>query len=156
MTTDEYMIRRCIKLAENAVAKGDSPFGALVACGRTIIAESENRMRLDHDITQHAEILAIRKAQKKLHTSDLTGYTLYSNCEPCPMCSFMAREAKFKKIVFALPSRWMGGYTRWHILQDKKLSQFRPFFRSPPVIVRGLLEDEAKKIFQRLEWDWMF
>jgi len=156
MTTDEHMIRRCITLAEHAVAKGDSPFGALVARGRTIIAESENRMRLGHDITQHAEILALRKAQKKLHTSNLFGYTLYSNCEPCPMCSFMAREAKFKKIVFALPSRYMGGYTRWHILQDKKIAHFRPFFRTPPIVVSGLLKDEALKIFKTLGWDKMF
>jgi tRNA(adenine34) deaminase len=156
MTTDEYMIRRCIALSEHAVAKGDSPFGAIVGRGRTIIAESENRMRLKEDITQHAEILAIRKAQKFLHTSDLSGYTLYSNCEPCPMCSFMAREAKFTKIVFALPSRYMGGYTRWHILQDKKIANFRPFFRTPPVVVGGLLKNEALKIFQKLGWDRMF
>jgi tRNA(adenine34) deaminase len=150
MTTDEFMIRRCIALAEKAVSEGDSPFGALIAKGKKIIVESGNRMRLDHDITQHAEILVMRKAQKILHTSDLSSYTLYSNCEPCPMCSFMAREAKFGKIVFAMPSRYMGGYTRWNILQDKKLAEFPPYFKTPPKVTGGLLEDEARKLFKRV------
>jgi tRNA(adenine34) deaminase len=156
MSTDELMVRRCIALAEKAVGKGDSPFGALIAKGRTIIVESENRMRQDHDITQHAEILVIRKAQKLLHTSDLSAYTLYSNCEPCPMCSFMAREAKFRKIVFAMPSRYMGGYTRWNILQDKKLAEFPPYFALPPKVISGLLEDEARKTFKRVGLDTAF
>lgn len=156
MRTDEMLIRRCIALSAKAVEEGDSPFGALIARGKNVIVQSGNRMKLDADITQHAEILAIRQAQKKLHTSDLSAYTLYSNCEPCPMCAFMAREAKFKKIVFALPSRFMGGYTRWHILQDLKLARFKPFFRKPPVVVAGLLKDEAGVVFRRLGWHWMF
>jgi tRNA(adenine34) deaminase len=156
MTTDEYMIMRCIALAEKAVEKGDSPFGALIAKGKTIIAESENRMRQDNDITRHAEILVMRKAQKLLHTSDLSSYTLYSNCEPCPMCSFMAREAKFRKIVFAMPSRYMGGYTRWNILQDKKLAEFPPYFKIPPKVIGGLLEKQARKLFKRVGLDKAF
>ena len=85
MTTDEQMITRAIKLAQESFEAGDSPFGCVVAKGKKIIMETKNRMKLDDDITAHAEIRAIRQMQKKLGTSDLSDYTLYSNFEPCPM-----------------------------------------------------------------------
>lgn len=153
MNLDEDFIRRCIVLSQKAVEKGDSPFGALIVRKNKILVESENRMHQDNDITNHAEILVMRRAQKLLKTSDLSDCTLYSNCEPCPMCSFMAREAKFKKIVFSVRSLWMGGYTKWAILQDKKLGECKPYFDKPPVIIQGVLVDEAIKVFRKFGWN---
>jgi tRNA(adenine34) deaminase len=156
MTIDEMMIGRCIQLAEDAVQAGDSPFGALIACGSSILVESGNRMRIDNDITAHAEILVIRQAQKINKSSDLSRYTLYSNCEPCPMCSFMAREAKFHKIVFALKSRYMGGLSRWNILHDPKLEHLKPYFSKAPKVVAGVLEKEAVNTFRKIGWEKFF
>ena len=114
---DEKFIRKCIELSNEAVKNGDAPFGAIVVQEGKIIAEASNESRAK--TSDHAEIIVMHKAKKFLKGNDLLSCTLYSNCEPCPMCSFMAREYKLEKIVFAMPSPFMGGYSRWNILEDK-------------------------------------
>lgn len=146
-------MRRCIELSEEALAKGDAPFGSLVARGEEIVAEAANDAR--NKVTDHAEIIALNKAHQALGTSDLSGCTLYTNAEPCPMCSFMAREFKISRVVFALPSPYVGGYSKWPILQDEEIKRFAPFFKEPPEVTAGVLEPEAKAVFDRTPM-WMF
>ena len=150
---DEKFIRECIKLSKKSTQNGDAPFGAIVVMDDKIISKSTNDSK--NKISDHAEIIALHKAQQKLNTSDLSSCTLYSNCEPCPMCAFMIREYKIGKVVFSLPSPFVGGYSKWKILQDAEISQFQPFFRKPPKIIGGVLESEAKKIFSKTPF-WMF
>lgn len=149
---DERLIKRCIELAEQSLRNGDSPFGSIIARNGNIIAESANAIIVERDVTRHAEILAMRTAQKILASSDLTDCEIYSNCEPCPMCAFMMRELKFKRVVFAAHSPFMGGYSKWNILQDGELQIFAPVFAVPPEVVSGVLEEEAKQTFFRAGW----
>jgi len=144
---DEKFIRKCIELSELSVENGGAPFGSLIVKDGEIIADAVNNAQ--NRISDHAEILALDKAHKKLGTSNLQDCILYSNCEPCPMCAFMTREYKIKKVVFALYSLDMGGYSRWDILQDKGISKFESFFSKPPEVVAGVLEGEAKRVFER-------
>ena len=144
---DAKFIRKCIKLSEQSLENRGAPFGALIVKDGKIIADSINNAQ--KRVSDHAEILALDKAHKKLGTSNLVDCVLYSNCEPCPMCSFMIREYKIKKVVFALPSLYMGGYSKWKILQDEELSKFEDFFGKPPEVISGLLESEAKKVFRK-------
>ncbi|MDR2904562.1 MAG: nucleoside deaminase [Helicobacteraceae bacterium] len=73
--------------AQIGMRKGEGgPFGAVIARGGEVIARAHNRVLVSRDPTAHAEICAIRKAARKLRTFDLSGYQLYSSCEPCPMC----------------------------------------------------------------------
>ncbi|QHB53449.1 nucleoside deaminase [Lentilactobacillus hilgardii] len=75
------------KEAENNLRTGDGgPFGAVIANGQDILVTAHNQVLKDQDPTAHAEITAIRKATKKLGSYDLSGYTLYTSCYPCPMC----------------------------------------------------------------------
>jgi tRNA(Arg) A34 adenosine deaminase TadA len=62
------------------------PFGAIVARGSDVIARGTNRVTSSNDPTAHAEIVAIREACTALKRFDLAGCTLYTSCEPCPMC----------------------------------------------------------------------
>ena len=149
---DEKYMRRCIQLSEKALGLGDNPFGCVIANKKGILVETRNKIK-ENDITQHAEILAMRKAQKLLKTSDLSEYAIYSNCEPCPMCAFMMRELKFKRVVFALLSTCMGGYSKWNILEDKELLKFKPIFSNPPKVVTGILEKEALAVFEKAGWE---
>lgn len=71
------------------------------------------------------------------------------------MCAFMAREYKVSKIVYALPSPFMGGHSKWNIMEDKGLEQFPPFFASVPEVIGGVLEEEAKLVFDQTPM-WMF
>lgn len=102
--------------------------------------------------TNHAEIVALTKAQKLLSASDFSKCTLYSICEPCPMCAFMMRELKIGRVVFALYSPHMGGYSRWNILKDKGLAKFKPVFSDPPEVTSDVLEREARELFEKAGW----
>jgi tRNA(adenine34) deaminase len=152
MKSDEYYIKKCIALAEMSIKKGEAPFGSLIVKDGKIIVAATNANEKNHDITCHAEIMAMRKAQKKLMTKDLSGCEIYSNCEPCPMGSFMMRELHFKKVVFGVKSPNMGGYTKWNILEDKGLSQIKPFFSDEPEVIGGILEKECKDTYLKIGW----
>lgn len=67
----------------------------------------------------------------------------------------MIREHKITMVVFALPSPFMGGYSKWNILEDQELSQLTPFFSHKPEVIGSILEKEAKKVFDKTPW-WMF
>ncbi|WP_300798150.1 nucleoside deaminase [uncultured Alistipes sp.] len=79
-------MREAIRLSEENVRAGGGPFGAVIAKDGRIVARGANRVTPNLDPTAHAEISAIRAACQALGTFDLTGYTIYSSCEPCPMC----------------------------------------------------------------------
>ncbi len=81
----KYM-RKAIAVSKKSVETGGGPFGAVVVKDGKIVAYSNNRVTMDNDPTAHAEVMAIRKACKKLKTFDLSGCELYASCEPCPMC----------------------------------------------------------------------
>ncbi len=149
---DEKFIKRCIELSDEALSCGDNPFGAVISREGEVVAEARNEI-INNDVTMHAEIVAMKKAQKLLERSDLSDCIIYSNCEPCPMCSFMMRELKFKKVVFALKSPYMGGHSKWDILGDQELIKFKPVFSDPPEVIAGLLEDEAREVFKKAGWD---
>ena len=144
---DKKFIRKCIELSDQSIGEGGAPFGSLIIRDGKIISDSINNAQ--NKISDHAEIIVLDKAHKKLDTSDLSSCVLYSNCEPCPMCSFMIREYKIKKVVFAVPSPAMGGFSKWKILQDDELSTMPNFFNKPPEVVSEVLEDEARKVFDK-------
>lgn len=123
---DKNFIKKCIDLSKLSLKNGDAPFGSLVTKNNKIVAKSTNSA--SDRTSDHAEILALHFAAQKLKTTDLSDCVLYSNCEPYPMCSFMAREYKVKKVVFALPSPYVGGFSKWGILQDTEIEMFAPFF----------------------------
>ncbi len=150
---DKKFIKKCIDLSRESVVKGDAPFGAIIVRDGEIISESINSA--SKRVSDHAEVLVLHDAHQKLKSSDLSDCILYSNCEPCPMCSFMIREYRIKKVVFALPSLFMGGYSRWNVLEDDGLTQFEDFFGKPAEVIGGVMEDEAKKVFDNTPW-WMF
>jgi len=152
MKNDEFYIKKCIALAEMSIRKGEAPFGSLIVKDGKILVTATNANEKNHDITCHAEIMAMRRAQKKLKSKDLSGCEIYSNCEPCPMCSFMMRELHFKKVVFGVRSPNMGGKNKWNILQDKVLSKIKPFFSDEPEVIGGVLEKEAKETYTRIGW----
>ena len=79
-------MRRAIDLSIENVKNGGGPFGAVIVRDDELIAEGVNRVTANNDPTAHAEVSAIRAACQKLKTFDLSGTTIYTSCEPCPMC----------------------------------------------------------------------
>jgi tRNA(Arg) A34 adenosine deaminase TadA len=101
MENDKLFLLRAIELAADGISVGGGPFGALVVKNNKIISESTNRVVLNNDPTAHAEILAIRQAAESLKTFDLDGCTLYTSCEPCPMCLGAIYWSGIKKVVYS-------------------------------------------------------
>src|SRR5690625_1312194 len=85
MTMDQFM-ERAVELAVQNVKEGGDLFGAVLVKDGEIIAEGVNEAHKHYDVSGHAELLAIRRAQEELQTHDLSGYTMYASGEPCPMC----------------------------------------------------------------------
>lgn len=78
------------------------PFGAVIINKNgEIISVGNNRVLIDNDPTAHAEVVAIRRASKKLETYDLSDLILYTSCEPCPMCLSAIIWANIKEIYYA-------------------------------------------------------
>ncbi|MBK4731287.1 nucleoside deaminase [Oxynema sp. CENA135] len=98
---DTYFMQQAIAKALEGIHKGQTPFGACIVRGESEIVSCVHNIVWDStDITAHAEIHAIRDACRVLDTVDLSGCTIYSTCEPCPMCFSACHWAKLDKIVF--------------------------------------------------------
>jgi tRNA(Arg) A34 adenosine deaminase TadA len=78
---------RAIELAQQGIDSNvGGPFGCVVVKNGAIIAEGNNQVTSSNDPTAHAEVVAIRNACKALDVFQLDGCTIYTSCEPCPMC----------------------------------------------------------------------
>jgi tRNA(adenine34) deaminase len=120
-----------------------------------IVAEAFNRVAADGDVTRHAEILALSEAQRVLGRSDLSDCTIYSNVEPCPMCAFPIRETRIGRVVYAISSPMMGGWSKWNVLGDNEISNAMPeMFGEAPEVAAGLQYREAAAVWRR--WNPIF
>ena len=97
---DAYYMNMAIQLSIENIDQGGGPFGAVIVRNGTVISTGVNRVVPDNDPTAHAEISAIRNACRKLGTFQLDGCTVYSSCEPCPMCLAAAYWAGISKIYY--------------------------------------------------------
>src|SRR5450759_3301519 len=100
MGNDKLLLIRAVEIAGNGIKEGGGPFGAVISKDGKIIAQTFNKVVLTSDPTAHAEILAIRQAATVLKSHDLSDCTLYSSCEPCPMCLGAIYWAGIKKVVY--------------------------------------------------------
>ena len=98
---DIHFMREAIRLADESVASGGGPFGAVIVKDGELIAGASNRVTLDNDPTAHAEVNAIRQACRQLGTFDLKGSVIYTSCEPCPMCLGAIYWAGIDRIYYA-------------------------------------------------------
>jgi tRNA(adenine34) deaminase len=152
---DVKMMRRCVELSVAAIEQQELPFACVICRDGEIIAEAINRVVHDADVTKHAEILAISEAQRILGRSDLSDCTIYSNVEPCPMCSFPIRETRIGRVVYAISSPMMGGFSKWNVLGDNEISHVMPeVFGDKPEVAAGLYYREAAAVWRK--WNPVF
>ena len=100
---DARFMARALELAELAVTRGQTPFGAVVVDrDGQVTGEGHNTVRADRDPTAHGEIVAIRAAWRHLGAwQRLVGSTLYTSCEPCLLCSFVITQIGIGRVVYA-------------------------------------------------------
>lgn len=100
--SDEDYLRIAINLAQEGMESGaGGPFGALIVKDGQIVGRAYNQVTSTNDPTAHAEVLAIRDACKHLQHFQLDGCTIYSSCEPCPMCLGAIYWARPARLVYA-------------------------------------------------------
>ncbi|WP_338731102.1 nucleoside deaminase [Mangrovimonas cancribranchiae] len=99
---DKHFMTRAISLAEEGMNKNaGGPFGCVIVKNGKIVAEGHNCVTSTNDPTAHAEVVAIRKACEALGTFQLDDCTIYTSCEPCPMCLGAIYWARPQKVFYA-------------------------------------------------------
>ncbi len=98
---DESWLSQAVALASANVADGGGPFGAVVVRDGVLIGVGQNRVTRDNDPTAHAEVQAIRAACRTIEHFSLAGATVYTSCEPCPLCLAACLWARVDRVVFA-------------------------------------------------------
>ena len=101
LNSDESWLSDAVTLATANVAAGGGPFGAVIVRNGVLVASGQNRVTRDLDPTAHAEVQAIRAACLVEGSFTLAGATLYTSCEPCPLCISASLWARLDRIVFA-------------------------------------------------------
>ena len=115
-------MRQCLDLGRVALEKGDSPVGSLVVKDGRIVARGVEAVKSRSDPTAHAEVEALRSACESLRTLDLSGSVLYTNVEPCWMCSYALRQTRIARVVFGLRNEKVGGLSsKFRVLVDDAL-----------------------------------
>lgn len=99
MNQDEKYMKEAIKQAKKAYALGEVPIGCVIVYQDKIIGRGYNRRTIDKNTIAHAEMMAIRKASKKMDDWRLEDCTMYVTLEPCQMCSGAIVQSRMKKVV---------------------------------------------------------
>ncbi len=136
-------MRAALADAQNAIATGDVPVGAMILnSAGEIIAINHNERELKKDPTAHAEIVAIRAACEKLDTWRLDNHTLVVTLEPCAMCASAISQARISTVVFGAWDEKAGAVgSLWDLLRDPRALH--------KVEVRaGVLADECARLLK--------
>jgi len=131
--SDEYFMRMALRLAVQAYEDDEIPIGAVViANGQKIIGKGYNQTEKLHDVTAHAEMLALTAASNSLGAKYLTDCALYVTIEPCPMCAAAIAWAQIPLVVYGAGD------------PKKGFSHYKPSLLHPKAMVRsGILEQEC-------------
>ena len=134
-TTDEHFMRLALKEAERALSANEIPIGAVIVADGVVIARAHNLTETLHDVTAHAEMLAITAAANQLGGKYLSGCTLYVTVEPCVMCAGAIGWSQLSRVVFGCRD-------------DKRgFSRFAPQALHPKsTVTEGVLEDDCKAL----------
>ena len=99
----EHFMRQAIRLAEEAAAAGNHPFGALLVADGQVLQTAHNTVLTDRDATRHAELNLVSAAYRRFGRELLAHSTLYTSLEPCPMCAGAIYWAGIPTVVYGAP-----------------------------------------------------
>ena len=140
MDIDEYYMNLALDEAEIAYEENEVPVGAVIVLDNNVIAKSHNLRQSTNDITNHAELLAIREASKKIGDWRLENTTMYVTLFPCPMCASAIIQSRINRLVIG---------TSTTDFKSKKivLEILEGNNTSPKVIVKeGMLERDCQNL----------
>ena len=129
---------KAIELAKQV--EKDVPVSAVIVKNDEIIAFAQNERELDNDVTSHAEILAIRKAEKVLNNWRLDDCEMYVTLEPCPMCAWAILQSRIKTVYFGSFDKNYGAFGSAIDLREHANSKLK--------VYGGIMEEECDKILE--------
>lgn len=139
---DEIYMKEALKEAKKAYLNDDVPVGAIIVKNNKIIARAYNKKQKNGIATEHAEILAINKACKKLKTWRLNDCTMYISLEPCLMCAGAIIQSRISKIVYACKNEKFGYVNSIDSVLNNKKNNHQV------IIETGLLHSESQKLLR--------
>ncbi|MEF2976304.1 nucleoside deaminase [Subtercola sp. YIM 133946] len=114
--TDLALLREAIAVSKSAVAAGNHPFGAVLTDpAGTVVLTAENTVTTENDCTGHAETNLVRLAWREIGAERLAGYSLYTSCEPCAMCSGAIYWSGIGRVVYAMSEFELNELTGAHV-----------------------------------------
>lgn len=132
------MMQEALRVARKA-PESEIPIGAAIYTAEgNVLVSRHNLVANSHDVTAHAEILALRDASALIASRYLSGHTIAVTLEPCGMCSLAIREAGITRVVFGATSR-SEFLNRYDLLRDTS-------FGSAPEVLGGVLEEECSHL----------
>ena len=140
LTTDEKYMKQAGRQAKRAYAIGETPIGCVIVYQDKIIGRGYNRRTIDKNTLAHAELIAIRKASKKIGDWRLEGCTMYVTLEPCQMCSGAIVQSRMTRVVVGCmnPKAGCAGSVL-NLLQMKE-------FNHQAELTIGVLEEECSQM----------
>lgn len=146
---DEAMMREALKEAQVAYEEGEVPVGAVLTCGKTLIARDHNRVIATHDATAHAEMRVLKTSLDTFNSERLPSETtLYVTLEPCPMCSGALLLARVSRVVWGASDRQAGAMGSRLMLQDAALLNWKA--RTTSGVLKGECEALLGEFFSRV------
>ena len=137
MTVDEKWMKQALKQAEKARKLEEVPIGCVIVLNEKIIARGYNRRNTDHTSLAHAEMMAIKKACKKIGDWRLEECTLYVTREPCQMCAGDIVQSRIKRVVIGAMNKKAGcAGSIFNLLEEDR-------FNHKAEVTRGVLENEC-------------
>ena len=144
--TDIDFMKLAIDLSAAAVAHGNEPFGAVLVKDGEVVYTNENQIYTRHDPSFHGEMGLLRCFFEETGITDLSGYTMYSSCEPCFMCSGAMVWAKLGRLVYAASNIDLERILGNEGCNCSGIVFANSFWK--PEVTSGVLQDEALAILK--------
>ena len=141
MNDEEYM-QIALDLAKEAQNAGEIPVGAIVVFNGKVVGKGYNKRESKHDISSHAEIEAIKDAERTLGDWRLAGAVLYVTLEPCLMCAGAILQSRISKVVFGSYDKRDGALVSSYFVYDS------PCVHERPLVFGGVLQDDCDKLLK--------
>lgn len=146
MKSSKYM-ELALDQAKLAKKMGDLPFGVVIVCNDEVISEGKCENGTIGDVTDHAEMNALRKACRKLGKNKLDDCTIYCTNEPCPMCAAAIFQAKIPNVIVGLTRNDLPNLLRPRKILMKDLAEDSGY---PILIKTGVMKKEILELFKNL------
>lgn len=142
MDNDQFFMKQALKLAKKAYDQHEVPVGCVIVQNGKIIARSYNQRHTTKNSLDHAELIAIKKASKKLNQWILDDCEMYVTLEPCLMCAGAILQSRIKRLIYATSEPKFGSCgSVINVIENKT-------FNHQVLLTRDVLEEESKTLLK--------